>query len=475
MRSQVRTLSVLILLVAILAACAQPTPEVVEKVVTKEVEVEKVVTQIVQETVIVEVEGTPQVVEKEVEVIVTATPEPIEEANLEVWYLSQSPEEIQLVEELSSAFAQRHPGVTVTISPYGFDDMNKTIKLALDSGTGPDVAYVSPGAGAGHVSYAQAGHLVELTEVATERGWDQRHPIDSIMYWQKELGGPIWGVPYDITNVGVFYNKDLFNELDLKPPQTFEEFETLLATLKDAGYTPFSTGALDGWPFDHYFMILVHATTPIDKIEALNYLQPGVSLSEDSFVEAATILKDWIDKGYFNDNFLAASYQDQNNLFITGETAMNIGGTWNNATFVQQADFEVGFFPLPRVNPDIEWHSMVTPNNVWIVPKYTEYQDLAIDYIDYMLSGEVARALWDTGDIPTFAFATVPEATSGLQADVYKAGLDTGIGYYYTNNMPEAMEAEWSALQMMAAGDLTPEEAMEMIEEYHAEAVAEAQ
>jgi peptide/nickel transport system substrate-binding protein len=71
----------------ILAACATPTPEVIEKVV------EKVVTQVVKETVVqvetvketVIVEGTPQVVEKEVtkvvevekEVVVTATPEPI--------------------------------------------------------------------------------------------------------------------------------------------------------------------------------------------------------------------------------------------------------------------------------------------------------------------------------------------------------------------------------------------------------------
>jgi len=68
----------------LLAACATPTPEVVERVVEKEVtrEVEKVVTQVVKETVkeTVVVEGTPQIVEKEVtkivEQVVTATPEP---------------------------------------------------------------------------------------------------------------------------------------------------------------------------------------------------------------------------------------------------------------------------------------------------------------------------------------------------------------------------------------------------------------
>jgi len=58
---------------ALLAGCATPTPEVVEKIVEKVVtqEVEKVVTQVVKETVIVE--GTPQVVEKEVTKIVKET------------------------------------------------------------------------------------------------------------------------------------------------------------------------------------------------------------------------------------------------------------------------------------------------------------------------------------------------------------------------------------------------------------------
>jgi oligopeptide transport system substrate-binding protein len=64
----------LVMVVSLLAACGPaPEPEVIEKIVTQEVEVEKQVTQVVtvKETVIVE--GTPQVVEKEV--VVTATPE----------------------------------------------------------------------------------------------------------------------------------------------------------------------------------------------------------------------------------------------------------------------------------------------------------------------------------------------------------------------------------------------------------------
>ncbi len=63
-------LVVILVLAAIgLSACAQPTPEVVEKVVEVTVvsEVEKVVEKVVEQTV---------VVEKEVEKVVEVTPEP---------------------------------------------------------------------------------------------------------------------------------------------------------------------------------------------------------------------------------------------------------------------------------------------------------------------------------------------------------------------------------------------------------------
>jgi peptide/nickel transport system substrate-binding protein len=80
-------LLVTVIVSGMLAACgATPTPEIVEvekvvtkeveKIVTQEVEVEKVVTQVVKETVVVE--GTPQIVEKEV--VVTATPTADEDA-----------------------------------------------------------------------------------------------------------------------------------------------------------------------------------------------------------------------------------------------------------------------------------------------------------------------------------------------------------------------------------------------------------
>jgi peptide/nickel transport system substrate-binding protein len=80
-------LVVLTMLVPVLAGCATPTPETIEKIITQ------VVKETVKETIIVE--GTPQVVEKvvekevttvvEVEKVVTATPEPVRKVTTFAW------------------------------------------------------------------------------------------------------------------------------------------------------------------------------------------------------------------------------------------------------------------------------------------------------------------------------------------------------------------------------------------------------
>jgi peptide/nickel transport system substrate-binding protein len=75
-------MGLLVVVSMLLSACATPTPEVIEKVVTQVVKETVVQKETVKETVIIE--GTPQVVEKEVtkvvevEKVVTATPVPVE-------------------------------------------------------------------------------------------------------------------------------------------------------------------------------------------------------------------------------------------------------------------------------------------------------------------------------------------------------------------------------------------------------------
>jgi raffinose/stachyose/melibiose transport system substrate-binding protein len=404
-----------------------------------------------------------------------ASEEPEEAApvTLAVWYLSQSPEEIELVRDQIAIFEADHPNVTIEFSAYGFDDMNNTLRLGLDGGVGPDVAYGSPGPSYGG-AYAEAGHLIDLMPYATELGWTDRFSESVMGYSNPDFPNSLYQMPFDVVTVGVYYNTEIYADLGLEPPATLEEFEEQLGTIKEAGITPISVGALDGWPLGHIWDQLLHTSVPYEFIESLEAKDASVGFDDPRIIADAEIVNRWNEAGYFQDNVLATSYADGNNLFITAEAAINIGGTWNNATFASQPDFEVGFFGLPQVDPSLTWHmGGFTPNNAWMVPVYSEHQDEAIAFVDFMLSETVALAKWDAGDIPAFQFATVPEPVVPLQADVYNAMQLAETGTYMGNFSTEVASAIWNNLQAMLAGDMTPEEAMAGINDVYVSVIAE--
>ncbi len=53
------------------------------------------------------------------------------------------------------------------------------------------------------------------------------------------VGEKVYGVPVDRSIAGVFYNKDMFDEWQLKPPTTLSEFNEIIRTLKNRGIVPF--------------------------------------------------------------------------------------------------------------------------------------------------------------------------------------------------------------------------------------------
>jgi raffinose/stachyose/melibiose transport system substrate-binding protein len=466
MNTRLRMLGVLAVLLAVLVACGPTaTPQVVEKVVTKEVEVEKIVTQVVKETVIVEVEGTPQVVEKEV--VVTATPEP-EEVTIRVWAIMAGPE-AEMLDRLSRNFEETHPNVTVEFVPYTFEDMTKVYALALGSGVGPDVSYVGSNES---IPVGKNGLLVDLREAANKRGWPER-----ISPWQAaeaenpfEDGG-LYGVPWDLVSINAYYNKDLFAELGLEPPETFEEFETILATLKENGITPLAAGK--GFNFDHQFYLLSHLTVPFEWLNKLRDLDPEADWTHPGFTQAMEILDSWVKKGYFNDDIFALTNDDARILFTSGQTGMMLGGTWNTAPILEEADFEVGFFPVPMIDESLPPQSVTTVNNVWTVSKSSPHPDVAIEYIDYLLGEEAARAIWANGGIPMYQFETLPEATSQLQREIYHAVQVSGSGFYIGTNETEVKDARRAALPLMVDGELTAAEVIQLIQDAHEAFMAE--
>ncbi len=388
------------------------------------------------------------------------TDEPV---TLTFWWEGAAVGNLEVFQKSFDKFTEMHPNVTIEVVAIPFEDMLRTFPLALEAGTGPDISMSLPLESTTYPA-AKAGHLLDLTEIGQERGWWDKYDMKAIEFDNRALDG-IYGVPYEWTAVGVYYNTEIFDELGLERPTTLEEFEALMETLKQAGVTPISVGGKDGWPLVHVWQALVFTNVDYKILRALEDRDTSYSYEDPGMIEAAYRVIDWFDAGYLDPNLLSTGFTDANDLFINGQVAMNIGGTWVQQDF-RNAPFEVRFFPVPPMRTDIEPHlGGFNPGNDIVIIKDSPNVDWAIELMDYLLSEENMQMWWENGFLVPYLFDELPPGKDKLQEDIYTTMLANGPGHFITVSMPETNQLIWANMQEIVAKTKTPEEAFAEVQE----------
>lgn len=405
----------------------------------------------------------------------SVSPTPSEPVSLSFWIESTSPSEQKMWQAAIDRYHAKNPNVTVKMTVLAFEDMMRNMPLALDAGTAPDIASV-PALTQGTDRYVAAGKLVDLTEAAKSGGWLDHFSPDVISYNNPTTPGRVFGIPWSLNTVGVFYNADAFAKEGLAVPTSIADFETVLQTLKDRGYKPVvSVGAREGWPLSHIFEQLLHTGTPFADIQKLVALDPSGRWGAPTIVQAAAKVLDWTNKGFLDKNMLATNYTDASNLFISGKAPVNITGTWQLGDYSTLPKFKVGFFNTPQMDPSLPWHAGgFAPYDNLVIPK-GKNEAAATDFLAYLLSEENMTEFWNAGTIVSYKFATVPPAPTQVQSDVYSAMQSTLPGYYMDVPNAQVGNTLWANLQSLVGHHMTPEEALAGVQKvYDQEAAKKA-
>lgn len=144
--------------------------------------------------------------------------------------------------EAIKKFEASHPNVTVAFEEKGFEQIQKTAAMVLNSDEAPDIMEYNKGnATSGLLS--KQGLLADLSEEATKRGWDKLLPggLQTTAKYDDRgvMGSGKWyGVPNYGEFVMVYYNKDLFDKHQVKVPASYEEFTAALDTFVKAACDP---------------------------------------------------------------------------------------------------------------------------------------------------------------------------------------------------------------------------------------------
>ena len=294
-------------------------------------------------------------------------------------------------------FEEEHPGVEVEFELKTYEQMQQSGQLILDSNDAPDVLeYLKGNATAGVVS--KAGLLTDLTDIASERGWDLDNTAQDVGLYENGIMGS--GQRYGVTNygeyVGLYLNEDMLAEYDLAAPETLEDLESVMQTFTDNGITPLALGSGD-YPGTHllYALALAH----MDEGSLAAYQQFSGEPDWSAWEQAAATFAEWVDKGYISTDSTGIPAQDSGNAFVAGQYPLFYSGTWwagGFATDITSFEWDQVLFPGNDLHPG-------SGGNLWVVPEKAQNKDLAYDFIEITQRPEVQNELGDLGGVPVAA------------------------------------------------------------------------
>ncbi|MGN8116339.1 ABC transporter substrate-binding protein [Labrys sp. 22185] len=243
-------------------------------------------------------------------------------------------------EKLIPAFEKANPGIKVNFTPSAPPEYNAALNAKLDAGTAGDVIACRP-----FDASLELYKKGQLTDLSTLPGMDN-FTDTSKSAWQTDDGKTTFCVPVASVIHGFIYNKDAFDKLGLKPPQTEEEFFAALDKIKaDGTYVPMAMGTKDLWEAATMGYQNIGPNYWKGEEGRLALIKGSQKLTDADWIEPFVTLAKW--KSYLGDGFEAQTYPDSQNLFTLGRAAIYPAGSWEISPFGAQAQFKMGAFPPP--------------------------------------------------------------------------------------------------------------------------------
>ncbi|UFU07276.1 ABC transporter substrate-binding protein [Ruania halotolerans] len=255
----------------------------------------------------------------------------------DMWAGSES--DIAALEEQLAIAQEENPDLDISLQHAPWNDYFTKLTTNLASG---NVACVTSMNGQRLSGYHEA--FLPLGEEELEiAGIDPADFTDGAMDIMS-YDGTLYGVPYDVAAMLLYYNKDHFAEAGVDEPQagwTFDDFDATLEGLGADG-TAFGMGMGE---FQWMSLPIARAgVQPVDESGALDLTNPA-------FVEASQWYASIAADGYGSIPPSASDTGWGEQEYQAGNVAMAVDGTWNAVSYLNnEAGFEAGMVDLPSAD-----------------------------------------------------------------------------------------------------------------------------
>lgn len=360
-------------------------------------------------------------------------------------------------ENLIAAFEEANPGVEVELEILAGDDTYNTILTSrMASNTAPDIFEVLNN---DPRQYIEAELLTDLSD----EPWVEDQ-IDTVRNLADQWDGTTYTFVPEVNSGGVFYNTELFDEVGVEVPETWDEFLDVVREFRSAGITPLSVGGKDGWTLQAQWTQMMRAASDAD--EGARLTSGELLYSESTNADIFRAFAELVEIGGFDPNATGVDWPSSANDFALGRTAMMIQGTVALPAIRTAApDGEFGMFPMPFAPEGVDAPLALAPAATQAIPASAAHPELAKKFLEFWASPEVHTAyLKDAAALSSLVTSTsgdIDPAFAEMSALLPTRGIDIAG---FVRPTPAVGSAIQAGMQSIMVGTSTVDEVLAQID-----------
>lgn len=251
-----------------------------------------------------------------------------------LWHWMTDREEA--LQQLAETY-EKETGIKVHLELYAPSDAYASkIRAATQTNTLPDIFGVL-GESRDLASFINAGHIASLTAAM-----DENHQAWKKQFFSKALANNtfvegnqykvppgVYGVPIDVTNIQMLYNKDLFKQAGLnpdRPPKTWDEFIAYWHMLQKAGISGLVSGWGETWMIDCFANN--YAFNLMGEKKVLDTYRGNVSYNDPDWVRVLKLFETIREEKLLVSGVVTMVNKTAEQTFANGKAAFAFNGSW---------------------------------------------------------------------------------------------------------------------------------------------------
>ena len=302
-----------------------------------------------------------------------------------------SQSEIATIKYLISNFEKENPDIKIKLIHIP-DNYFQKLHLLIASNLTPDVMFVN---NLNFRMYLQAGKFEPLNEYIEQSGVLAKTDFIQNSFIPYTYSGEIYAIPRDISNLVVYYNKDIFDENNLPYPDDNWDMEDFLNIAKILTLDTDFNGKIDLWgvgfeekPLFWLPFLLSNGGGIISPIDG------SLIINSQKSKEALQFYSDLRNKYNVAPKVHEQASLTTSQLFLQNKVAMHMCGRWCSLTYKKNAEFNWDVVRFPRGK---EGSIVGLDVSAWGISSTSKHKMAAWKFIEYLSSDSSSEVLTKGG------------------------------------------------------------------------------